>query len=134
MFKRLITFVLVFSLLTACSGSAAAPSTEITVVMNEFTFSPKSLTVPAGKEITLTLDNQGAILHNFILLNAGAEASMPFNEDDQANIFWSAEAQPGEVVTFTFTAPAEAGEYQVVCGVQGHLESGMLGKLTVVKP
>lgn len=134
MLKRLIVFMLVLTLLTACSGNADAPSTDLTVVMNEFTYSPKVLTVPAGEEITIKLDNQGAILHNFIILKAGAEASMPFNEDDQPNIFWSAEAQPGQAVTLTFTAPTEAGEYQVVCGVQGHLESGMLGKLIVVKP
>ena len=33
--------------------------------------------------------------------------------------------------TVTFTAPTEPGEYQVVCGIEGYLEGGMLGELVV---
>ena len=52
--------------------------------------------------------------------------------EDQVNVYWDVEVQPGQSVTATFTAPVEPGEYVVTCGIQGHLEAGMSAKLMVV--
>jgi uncharacterized cupredoxin-like copper-binding protein len=55
-----------------------------------------------------------------------------FGPEDEENIYWEVEAEPGESKTVTFTAPADLGEYQVVCGTEGHFKAGMASKLTVV--
>ena len=56
----------------------------------------------------------------------------PFGDKDEGNIYWEIdEIQPGTTKTGSFTAPSEPGEYEIVCGLAGHIESGMVGKLTV---
>ena len=133
--KKYIVFVVMLGLmlaLIACSGGSQAV-TELNVSLAEFTFTPTTFTIPAGQEITLNLTNKGAVIHEFVIMKAGKEVSIPFNDDDEPNIYWELEVKPGESATAKFTAP-EAGEYQVVCGTEGHTEAGMIGKLTVVQP
>ncbi|MDL1944781.1 hypothetical protein FBQ99_20840, partial [Chloroflexi bacterium CFX2] len=38
-----------------------------------------------------------------------------------------------ESVELSFTAPDQPGTYQIVCGMPGHLQAGMVGTLEVVK-
>ena len=122
-------------LLSACGGGGQQnASTKIDVQMTEFTFQPTQFTVPAGEEITLDAANNGAIVHNFVVMNLGTQVTMPFDEDDKANVFWEVALNPGDSTSMTFTAPSDPGEYQVVCSTPGHLEAGMIGKLTVVAP
>ena len=56
-----------------------------------------------------------------------------FGPEDEGNIYWEVEVDPGASKTVTFTAPTDLGDYQVVCGEEGHVEAGMVTKLTVVK-
>lgn len=126
-----ITIAIGLSLaLTACGSGA--PSTSLSVDMVEFMFNPTNFTVPAGQEITLELSNNGAVVHDFIIMNQGAEVGQDFGEEDQPNIYWMAELEPGSSNTYTFTAPDQPGEYQVVCGIPGHYLAGMVAKLIVV--
>jgi uncharacterized cupredoxin-like copper-binding protein len=130
-YSILIGALLVLSFaLTACGG--AGPSTSLSVDMVEFMFNPATLTVPAGQEITLELSNNGAVVHDFVILNYGTDVGTDFDEEDKANIYWEAELQPGASGTYTFTAPGEPGDYQIVCGIPGHYLAGMVGKLVVV--
>lgn len=131
--KYLILIVLLLAALML-SGCAKNYSTELTVDMVEFMFSPSEYTVPAGQEITLTLTNTGAVEHEFVIMKFGQAVSVPFGDDDEGNIYWEAEAAPGETKTVTFTAPSDLGEYQIICGTAGHVENGMLGKMIVVAP
>lgn len=131
--KYLMLVVLVFGLslaLAACGASG--PSTNLSVDMVEFTFTPADFSVPAGKEITLELRNNGAVVHDFIIMNQGAQVGQDFDEEDLPNVYWKAEQAPGTSGTYTFTAPSQPGEYQVVCGTPGHYLSGMTAKLHVV--
>lgn len=119
-------------LLAACAGSGAnsAPVTSISVEMSEFKFSPSDLVVAAGQEITLNLSNDGAVEHDFRILKKGVKASTPFDPEKQAaDILFEARLGAGKSDKFTFTLP-EAGEYQVICGIQGHMEAGMVAKIT----
>jgi uncharacterized cupredoxin-like copper-binding protein len=125
--------VLVLLLLSACGGTpAASPQTlEITVDMVEFMFNPETVRVPAGAQVELTLINSGALEHEWVIMNLGTQASEPFDENDEANIYWEKEVDPRSQEVETFTAPTEPGEYQIVCGIAGHLEAGMVGTLIV---
>jgi uncharacterized cupredoxin-like copper-binding protein len=88
--------------------------------------------VPAGQEITLNSSNNGAVVHNFVIMKLGTSAGAMFDEEDIPNVYWEVELQPGGTVNTSFTAPAEPGEYEVVCRTEGHIASGMTGTLTVV--
>ena len=120
--------------LAACGGSGSGAATTINVAFEEFAFVPAELTVPAGQEITLNATNNGAVNHEFVIMKLGETVGDDFGPEDEGNIFWEVEADPGLKVTKTFTAPTEPGEYQVICGIEGHFMAGMVGKLTVVAP
>ena len=118
--------------LTACGG-AGGPSTTINVSFTDFKFIPSEFTVPAGQTITITAANDGAVVHELVIMNLGPIVGDKFGDEDEPNIFWEVEVDPGGSRTETFAAPAEPGEYQLVCGIPGHMEAGMIGKLVVVK-
>jgi uncharacterized cupredoxin-like copper-binding protein len=118
-------------LLAACGGGMDdAASTDLEAVATEFDFEPDTWTVPAGEEITMTLDNQGEALHEWVIIEQGTilESSADFEEE---MVIWEIEADPGTTEVGTFTSPA-AGTYQIVCVIPNHLESGMVGELEVV--
>lgn len=124
-------------LLTACAAAnpASSASTTLNVDMSEFMFTPGSYTVLAGKEITVELKNSGSVDHDFIILKKGIEVNGSFNEEKYANdIIARSKLGPGETGKLTFTAPTEAGQYQIICGILGHFQAGMIGSLTVVAP
>jgi len=116
--------------LSACGGGG--PSTTLNVTMTDFKFEPMEYTIPAGQEITMNATNNGAVEHEFVIFNFGTEAGESFGDEDEANIYWEVELQPGQSSTTTFTAPTEPGVYSVTCGIEGHLEAGMNATLTVV--
>jgi uncharacterized cupredoxin-like copper-binding protein len=130
--KKLAIFILsvfVLSLaLSACGGSKTA---TITVDMTDNAFNPATAEVPAGAEVTLNLSNSGTVEHEFVIMKLGTQATLPFDADDEPNVYWEVELNQGESSTVTFTAPSEAGTYELVCGTPGHLELGMLGSLIV---
>ena len=132
--KKLSFFALlaVFTLiLTACGGGQS--KTKLDVTMTDFKFDVENYTVSAGKEITMNIKNEGAVIHEFVIMKPGLTIGDDFGPEDEDNIYWEVEAETGESKTVNFTAPADPGEYQVVCGTQGHFKAGMVTKLTVVK-
>jgi uncharacterized cupredoxin-like copper-binding protein len=128
------SFVLValFALLLASCSSGGA-STTIDVTMTDFKFEPNQFTVPAGEEITVNILNNGAVVHNFIIMRLGESAEGHFDDADEANVYWAeVDIQPGGDLQTAFTAPSEPGEYEIVCRTEGHINAGMAGKLIVV--
>lgn len=128
--KRFTILCLATLLLAACGGGGGA-ATTLEVDMVEFMFEPKTFTVPAGQEITLELVNNGAIEHDFVILKKGVAAEGNFDRNaNLEGILFEAKLGPGKSGAFTFTID-EAGEYQVICSIPGHLAAGMAGKLIV---
>jgi uncharacterized cupredoxin-like copper-binding protein len=130
---RKILFVLVVLsvfVLSSCGGSK--PVTTIDVVFTDFTFQPNEFVIPAGAEITVNAVNNGAVVHEFVLMKFGTDAGAEFGDDDEENIYWEIEVLPGQKGSGKFVAPEEPGEYQLVCGTEGHLMAGMVGKIIVV--
>ena len=127
--KKILFVTLLCLTLTACGGT---PSTTIDVTMTDFQYGPAEFTVPAGQVITLNAVNNGAVLHEFVIFKLGKTAGEKFGDEDEENIYWEVEVDPGASKSATFTAPSEPGEYFVTCGIAGHLEAGMNAKLIVV--
>lgn len=130
--KVMVTVVLAGIALVLSACGVGGPTTTINVAMTDFKFEPMEFTIPAGQEITVNATNNGAVAHEFVIFKLGQTAGEKFGDEDQDNIYWEVDVLPGQSATQTFTAPAEPGEYSVTCGIEGHLEAGMNGKLTVV--
>lgn len=130
--RMLIVMAALVSLVLASCGGGGGPTTDLDVTMTDFQFQPGQYTVPAGQEITLNLTNNGAVVHNFVIMKQGTSAGPMFDEEDTPNVYWEVELPPGGSTATSFTAPAEPGDYEVVCRTEGHIASGMTGKLTVV--
>jgi uncharacterized cupredoxin-like copper-binding protein len=132
-FLRLAILAAVAWILAACGGTRS-PSTSIDVTFTEFAFNPKEFIVPAGQEISIHTLNNGAVVHEFVIMKLGTTVGQDFDAEDEGNIYWEIETPVGQESEATFTAPAEPGDYQIVCGTPGHYIAGMVGTLHVVAP
>lgn len=83
-------------------------------------------------QITLHAKHEGLVEHDFVIMKLNTDAGGHFSDEDLANVYWQVKIQPGESQTVTFTAPSTPGTYQIVCGMAGHVEAGMVGTLEVV--
>ena len=132
----ILTFLLILAFfMTACDASnTGKPTTALSVEMSEFKFEPTSMTVFANQPISLTLRNTGAVEHDLTILKKGKVAATPFDREKQAaDILVDFKLASNQTGNYQFTLP-EPGDYQVICAVQGHLESGMVAKISAVNP
>lgn len=130
--KKKLLFALLLTTLILSACGTGKPPTEISVAMTDFAFTPNLFTVPAGGQIALGATHDGLVEHDFVIMKLDTDVGGHFNEEDLANVYWQIKIQPGESQTVTFTAPSEPGTYQIVCGMAGHVEAGMVGQLVVV--
>ncbi len=128
----LLSLAIVTLIMAGCNSTSTLPATNHSLTLTDYEFTPSTLTVPAGEEITLKLVNESTVNHQWVLMFKPVE--LPFDDDDKDNVLFAAEVESGKSITVTFTAPLAAGEYQFVCTNPGHLEAGMAGKLVVVQP
>ncbi len=111
------------------SSAGDATTTALTIEANEFEFSPSGWTVAADTDVTITLDNKGAVIHEWVLLSSGNTISSEADFDEGLVAHKISDVEAGTTGTVTFNLPA--GEYQVICKLEGHLDAGMEGTLTV---
>jgi cytochrome c oxidase subunit 2 len=97
-------------------GAAAAQTIE----MGDIYFGTTELTIPASTDVTITLSNVGASVHNF---NIDAKN----NESDPG--IHSGDVSPGESGTVTVNLPP--GTWYFYCSIPGHEAAGMHGTITV---
>jgi uncharacterized cupredoxin-like copper-binding protein len=131
--KKAASLIFLFATLLIVLTACGPKEYKFNVKLEEFKFIPNTFSVPAGAQVTMELENTGALEHELVIMLLGKDATLPFDADDEANVYWEAELQPGAKETVTFVAPSEPGEYQLVCGTAGHLEQGMKGILTVTE-
>lgn len=136
----------------SCGASTPAPAPTsaaggriIEVAMKEFGFTPSTITVRPGEKVTLRLKNTGTVEHEFM-------AGLQPTPGKGYAVDWIAKAatsvpthtHPGEehlgegvrvsanwFGSIDLVVPAERGEYEFGCFVQGHYEAGMRGRLIV---
>lgn len=108
------------------------PATEVTFIATDFAFDPDNLSVVAGVDVPITLDNQGPSAHNWAILPEGVtvatEAELEGIEfvsvvGDESNGIADGEAAEA-------TVNLDPGSYQFVCLIPGHFSAGMAGTLT----
>jgi len=128
--KNFFLFILVLVFLPACQSGE--PSSRLIVALNDFSITPNQLSVPAGSEIQIRVANKGTVEHNFYIMHYGVDVGDVFDDKDIANTYWEVDVQPNDSLDLSFTAPAQPGIYQIVCGLPGHLQAGMVGTLEVV--
>ena len=128
--KKILVLVLVG--LSFVSSSCSGASRIIDLTISDYHFEPDTFTIPAGEEITLNIDNEGFVSHQFVIFKLGTDAGGKISVEDQENIYWRFEVLPGHFDSATFIAPSEPGEYFITCSIFGHLEAGMYGSLIVV--
>lgn len=149
--KQLTLVLMVMMLfLAACGGGAeeAAPAetasnaVTLDVAMNDIYYgdapdnadNPPTWTVPAGGEMTINLENNGGLEHNFAVVRLGEEVPVPYVDEEHNGIvlMQTGAVDPGATLTDTLTAPTTPGEYIVICTIAGHYPS-MQGRLIVTE-
>ncbi len=116
----LICMVLVLA--PGCGGGSAGPTTSHVVgrvehlkLTDKMTFDPPTITLKTNQPLTLIIQNQGSLKHNFTI--------------DSLNI--QQDVAPGAQAQITLTAPGKPGQIQYYCNVPGHREAGMVGTLVI---
>ena len=97
-------------------------------------FAPSAITVRRGEAVRFLAVNKGRVLHEMVLgtmagLKKHAELMRrhPGMEHDEPHMVHVAPGKTGDIA-WRFTQP---GTFYFGCLVAGHLEAGMLGKITV---
>lgn len=96
----------------APEAAAALPTVEVAAV--DLAFNPPSFSIPPDTDIQVTLNNQGALQHNWVVIDQGLETAL-LNGGDSGSV----------------TVNLPAGTYNLECSVPGHAQAGMIGVLTV---
>lgn len=144
MMKRLalILLIVLVAALTACGAAAPTPipKAQISLTATDIAFDKNRLEVLVGQPMMLTLRNDGALEHDFSIMEMPhkGEVMTEGAEDEMEHDMSSMEMEPeihvaaplGESRTIEFT-PTMPGEYEYFCTVAGHKEAGMLGTLVV---
>lgn len=100
--------------LPACGGDDKPVATPAnTVRMGEFYYRPAELTVP--KNAILTIVNEGAVAHSWIIQGAGVGTTA---------------MAPGQSIIVDLR-DIKPGTYTVYCDQAGHTQAGQTGKLTI---
>ncbi|HSK87651.1 MAG TPA: cupredoxin domain-containing protein [Anaerolineales bacterium] len=139
MLKKILLSVVSLIVLSACSAQQAKPSTDVTVEMTDFAYSPSSITVPVDQPVTFTIKNTGNIEHDFVVeeidatstlvMDSGSETHHAHGEEQNYDLHVSAGTGEESVFQLTIIDP---GTYKVFCSVEGHEAAGMVGELIVL--
>jgi plastocyanin len=95
---------------TTPSGDGGGGEIELDVSMGDNFFEPAKFTVDAGAELTFSITNDGAAIHNMRVAGADNE----FNTGDDA-VSQEELIPAGDTATLQWTAPAEPGVYDFQC-------------------
>ncbi|MBN2623450.1 MAG: multicopper oxidase domain-containing protein [Acidimicrobiales bacterium] len=96
-------------------GASGGGADTATIELTEFALSPSALTVSAGSALEVV--NAGSVAHNLSI--GGTDIA-------------TADLAGGESETLDLSSLAP-GEYEIICTIAGHADSGMTGTLTVTE-
>jgi len=128
----LAMLVLGAAVLAGGCAEATAGSTTVEIELHFSRFEPATVTVPAGRPVTIVLRNTDPIDHEWIV---GSEAVHARHRDgtepvhDTRSTEVSVPALETRRTTLVFDTP---GNYKFVCHLPGHEAYGMVGSLRAV--
>lgn len=150
--KKILSLFFILPLLLM-GQTATANNPEVKVIemegTNQMKFTVANIEAQPRQRIRVKLTTvsdfpKTAMAHNFVLLDAGVDATAVARASAAASdneyippkmkdkiIAYTGLAGGGETVEVTFTVPEEPGEYQYICSFPGHYLGGMKGTLTV---
>ena len=112
-------------------------SNDITGSVNEWAVGVSAHEAKTG-DVKFTIDNQGTIPHEFIIVKTDfALGKIPLGPDNRFDEEGDGLSVPGEIsewnpgTTGTVTLKLDAGKYQLLCNIAGHYANGMYTQLTV---
>lgn len=118
------------SILTACARSAGPTAlTHLEITLNEQGCHPSQWRLPAGEDIFLVVTNHASQPKQLVILSD--PLYIPFERSQPPQVYFEASLAPQERRTLRFTAPAAAGEYDLICGRYPEPAPETLGKLIV---
>jgi plastocyanin len=106
------------ALLAGCGGGKSQPAGSIKVTLSEYSFSPNTISAPAGK-VVFFLVNSGTVSHDLII-----------RDSSKTRVAASELISAGDSFVFSIDN-LPAGSYTFYCDQPGHESSGMTGTLTV---
>ena len=117
------------------AADAKSASRTIAVGMTDnMRFTPNKIEVKQGESIKFITNNEGKILHEFVLgtkksleEHAALMMKFPKMEHDEPYMMHVPAGKAGQIV-WTFN---RAGEFDFACLIPGHYQAGMVGKITV---
>jgi uncharacterized cupredoxin-like copper-binding protein len=134
----ILALVAAWGLVGLASPRPAPRPVAVTITItpqNEFAFSPREVRVRVGQRVTLTLINNGRIVHDLYIdrlrVHVPSRTGTPAEIAALVGRFSPRHVvAPGQRSTVTFT-PTRRGTFNLVCLVPGHREAGMTGVLIV---
>jgi uncharacterized cupredoxin-like copper-binding protein len=108
-----------------------AREVALTVSLRDYSFQPRTIEVPAGALVTLTVVNRGNHEHAWVLMEKDYTWGQTFDADDSGHGMFRITVDVLGQDVLQFTAPSVPGEYDIVCSIVGHVERGMVGTLLV---
>ena len=143
----IITSAIILAIsLMACSSAAPTPIpvVELSLTATDIAYDKNALEVMAGQPVKLTLHNEGALEHDFSIMEMphtgdivvhDMEAEMAGHDmgemEMEPEIHMVAPVGGSNYIEFT---PSTPGEYMFICTTVGHEEAGMVGTLVVKAP
>ena len=119
-------------------GIAGNPKASLRTVRFTMTdnmrFTPDTLHVTQGETLRLVIQNNGAVLHEFVLgtkvelaEHAALMVKFPTMEHSEPYMAHVSPGKRGEII-WTFN---RAGDFDFACLIAGHYQAGMVGKIKV---
>lgn len=96
------------------SGGGSSGAAAVRVTLSEFKFAPTPIEVPANTKVSFQLTNAGTVEHDLTAKALGLNLYVAAAKKSQAE-----------------AGPFTPGEYEIYCGIPGHKEAGMVGKIVV---
>jgi uncharacterized cupredoxin-like copper-binding protein len=153
------SFLVLFAmLLVACGGGGASEPVSYTIDMAEYTFTPSTLDLKVGQEVTLTLVNKGNLQHEIMfgrevvktnnrpagyqedMFAAGnvhpevTQSAMPEEEIEEGHSGFMVVLPIGAQATMKFkVTEGMVGDWEMGCFEQDgvHYDAGMKGTVSV---
>jgi uncharacterized cupredoxin-like copper-binding protein len=137
--RTVLTVAVLTAVLSGCgsdrnaSDKSSAPASATAFVLNEWSITPPTIRLKAGK-VRIIATNNGSETHELVIVRADDTAALPTKSDGSVDEDKIAEAdKPGEIPDLaagksaTKTLNLSAGNYVAICNLVDQMGNGGMG-------